>query len=606
MRAVVGDDDGGDAGGAGVDGQDAHRRRCRRRRGRCRGSAGRSRTGRAPPASRSSRCRPRPGSRGRPAPAAKRLELGLELGGDRHLLLLGGGGQVEVVEVEQPGQLGDRLGVVVDAQVDRDVVEAAVPGALLDHQQRRRLPAARVAAGRVAGGQRVEQPAGERRVRVGGLPGRLHGLDDVLAGEDVALDGVAVAGEAAGPVEAGVPGVRGGAAVDVDDADLAVVAALVVLEQPLQRDRGGRAVVEVGERLALVGDVGVGLGGDRADAGHRGRYGGADGEELGGHGHPPRLSVGGPGHDRERHGRDPSDDRSGLCAPRPEAGLDVRGELDRVLPAARLPVASAATAGSSPRSRSTRSAAACSCRSRCSTSWSPPTCSLVQVGAAISLALGLVALPGRPADRLGWSTGSAPSRCCSPATCCRASASWPTCSPTRSSRSTALDGRGRGRPHRVLGLLRQHRRGDLACRGSGRSGSASSARCATSASRVGGLVVRPRDHDRHARRRTPRWCSPTRCRTPSRSCCCSPCRPTERSEHQRAGRARGRRCCATGPTGCCGCAQFAYSIVDDGAELRDAGLRDHRARAARLGDRRGVHDQHGDGRLRPGAGGARR
>ena len=96
---------------------------------------------------------------------------------------------------------------------------------------------------------------------------------------------------------------RGRAAVDVDDADLAVVAALVVLEQPLQRDRGGRAVVEVGERLALVGDVGVGLGRDRADPGHRGRHGGADGEELGGHGHPPRLAVGGPGHDRERHVR---------------------------------------------------------------------------------------------------------------------------------------------------------------------------------------------------------------------------------------------------------------------------------------------------------------
>ena len=81
-------------------------------------------------------------------------------------------------------------------------------------------------------------------------------------------------------------GVRGGAAVDVDDADLAVVAALVVLEQPLERDRGGRAVVEVGQRLALVGDVGVGLGGDGADPGHRSGHGGAHGEELGGDGHP--------------------------------------------------------------------------------------------------------------------------------------------------------------------------------------------------------------------------------------------------------------------------------------------------------------------------------
>ena len=106
---------------------------------------------------------------------------------------------------------------------------------------------------------------------------------------------------AAGPVEAGVAGVAGGVAVDVDDADLAVVAALVLLEQPLQRDRRGGAVVEVGEGQALVGHVGVGLGRDGADAGDGGRDGGADGQELGGDGDAPGLTVGGAGHDRERH-----------------------------------------------------------------------------------------------------------------------------------------------------------------------------------------------------------------------------------------------------------------------------------------------------------------
>ena len=43
-------------------------------------------------------------------------------------------------------------------------------------------------------------------------------------------------------------GVRGRAAVDVDDADLAVLAPVVLLEQPLQRHRRGGAVVEVGQR----------------------------------------------------------------------------------------------------------------------------------------------------------------------------------------------------------------------------------------------------------------------------------------------------------------------------------------------------------------------
>ena len=65
--------------------------------------------------------------------------------------------------------------------------------------------------------------------------------------------------------------------------------------------RGG-AVVEVGERQALVGHVGVGLGRDGADPGDGGRDGGTHGQELGGDGDPPGLTVGGAGHDRERHG----------------------------------------------------------------------------------------------------------------------------------------------------------------------------------------------------------------------------------------------------------------------------------------------------------------
>jgi hypothetical protein len=40
----------------------------------------------------------------------------------------------------------------------------------------------------------------------------------------------------------------------------------------------------------------------RLDAGHRGRYDGPDGQELGGDGHSPGLTVDGPRHDGERHG----------------------------------------------------------------------------------------------------------------------------------------------------------------------------------------------------------------------------------------------------------------------------------------------------------------
>ena len=80
------------------------------------------------------------------------------------LLVLGSGCRSRGREVQQPAQLGDRVGVVVDPQVGRDVVAAAVPGAVGDHQQRRGLPAAPVAAGVVAGGERGEQPPGQRLV----------------------------------------------------------------------------------------------------------------------------------------------------------------------------------------------------------------------------------------------------------------------------------------------------------------------------------------------------------------------------------------------------------------------------------------------------------
>ena len=96
--------------------------------------------------------------------------------------------------------------MVVDAQVDLDVAAAAVPAARGDDEQRRALPAAPVAAGLVARGQGGEQPVGRAApvvARASQAP--LHRLDDLGAGEDVALDRVAVAGAAAGP---GVAGAR--------------------------------------------------------------------------------------------------------------------------------------------------------------------------------------------------------------------------------------------------------------------------------------------------------------------------------------------------------------------------------------------------------------
>ena len=69
----------------------------------------------------------------------------------------------------------------------------------------------------------------------------------------------------------------------------------------VEGDLGGGAVVEVGQSEVLEGEVGVGLGGDGTHARRGRRDRRSDRQELGGHSDAPRLTVVGPGHDRERH-----------------------------------------------------------------------------------------------------------------------------------------------------------------------------------------------------------------------------------------------------------------------------------------------------------------
>ena len=70
------------------------------------------------------------------------------------------------MQVVEARELGDRLRVVVDAQVDEDVAEAGVAAVALDDEQRGRLLAAAVAAGGLRRGEALEQPLGERAARV--------------------------------------------------------------------------------------------------------------------------------------------------------------------------------------------------------------------------------------------------------------------------------------------------------------------------------------------------------------------------------------------------------------------------------------------------------
>ena len=78
---------------------------------------------------------------------------------------------------------------------------------------------------------------------------------------------------------------------------------------------------------------------------------------------------------------------------------------------------------------------------------------------------------------------------------------------------------------------------------------------------------------------------------------------TERSAHERRS-GSWRTVLRDGPYRVLWLAQLIYSTVDDGAQLRAAGLRDHGAGPARVGDRRRLHHQHDHGRLGPGDRGA--
>ena len=182
---------------------------------------------------------------------------------------------------------------------------------------------------------------------------------------------------------------------------------------------------------------------------------------------------------------------------------------------------------------------------------------LVQVGAAISLA-SLVALPDRSADRLGGRPGRRQAGAAGRQRRSRAPGSWPTWSPTRSSRSP----RGRwwspsaGPPS---GAPTATSSPPSRCRGSGRSGSASSGRCATSASRSAGCS--PASRSPIGTRR--RYAAVVVANAASYAVAFVLLLAVPGHRARRApspSRARGRPCCATGPTGVLWCGQLAFSL----------------------------------------------
>ena len=120
-----------------------------------------------------------------------RLQLRDDVRRDRNQVRRLAGEEVQLVQRQQALQLRDRIGRVVDPDVDEAVVGAEVAAVLPDDEQRGRLHPALVAAAGLARLERRHQPVGEV------APAPLERLREVLhrlvGDDDVALRAVAMA-----------------------------------------------------------------------------------------------------------------------------------------------------------------------------------------------------------------------------------------------------------------------------------------------------------------------------------------------------------------------------------------------------------------------------
>jgi hypothetical protein len=194
----------------------------------------------------------------------------------------------------QPAQLVERLLVVVDAEVEARVVLVAVDA------QRRRLLAALVAAGALAGLHGCDQSLGERQAGAGGVSS--HGrVEHVGADEHVAGDAEVVVGAMTAPIDATLAGVGGGASAYADRVQLALRAARVGVGQAGDDLVRRNAVGEQVDACGTVERIHQRLRRQRADRAPRVDAERADGEEAAGDG-DAEAAVGGAGDDRPGHG----------------------------------------------------------------------------------------------------------------------------------------------------------------------------------------------------------------------------------------------------------------------------------------------------------------
>ena len=117
--------------------------------------------------------------------------------------------EVQRVEIEEAAQVLDRAVGVVDAQIEPPVVISAVAATGPDHEQRGGLHTPLLPTRLLTGGEGREEPVRQPSGRT--AEGDGHRLGDFGVGEDVALSGEAIPGDADGVFEAVLPGVRGAA-----------------------------------------------------------------------------------------------------------------------------------------------------------------------------------------------------------------------------------------------------------------------------------------------------------------------------------------------------------------------------------------------------------
>ena len=106
----------------------------------------------------------------------------------------------EVREIEEPGKLANRVGVIVHPQIDPPIVATAVAAAFADDEESRRLTAASIAARGIGCPEAGDQQLRERETP--GLERSCQPVHDRRTGENVALGGIVDAGSPTGPGEA--------------------------------------------------------------------------------------------------------------------------------------------------------------------------------------------------------------------------------------------------------------------------------------------------------------------------------------------------------------------------------------------------------------------